>query len=75
MTVMRSVRSLLLSPSLSLLLSLSLSLSLSSLAYRQDLPDEVISLPFEGNGYQFQAIEVAQCVLRGDKESSIMPLV
>lgn len=29
---------------------------------------------FPGNGYQFELIEVSQCLLRGDKESRIMPL-
>lgn len=29
---------------------------------------------FPGNGYQFEIMEVSQCLLRGDKESHIMPL-
>ena len=36
--------------------------------------DEVLSLPFAGNGYQFQAMEAAKCILAGQTESSVMPL-
>jgi len=36
--------------------------------------DEVLDFPFEGNGYQFEAIEVARCMLAGETESAIMPL-
>jgi predicted dehydrogenase len=36
--------------------------------------DEVLQFPFEGNGYQFQAIEAANCIMAGRTESMIMPL-
>ena len=36
--------------------------------------DEVLCLPFAGNGYQFQAIEAAKCIMAGETESSCMPL-
>ena len=29
---------------------------------------------FPGNGYQFEIMEVSQCLLRGDKQSHVMPL-
>jgi hypothetical protein len=37
-------------------------------------PEETVSFPFPGNGYQFQAMEAARCMLAGQTESSIMPL-
>ena len=37
-------------------------------------PDEVLQLPFEGNGYQFEAMAAADCILRGQTESAVMPL-
>lgn len=37
-------------------------------------PEQVLAFPYEGNGYQFQAIEAAECILAGRKESAIMPL-
>ena len=37
-------------------------------------PDEVLELPFAGNGYQFQAIEAANCMLAGQIESPVMLL-
>ena len=36
--------------------------------------DEVIDLPFDGNGYQFEVQEVARCLREGLKESPVMPL-
>ncbi|MGH8033724.1 MAG: Gfo/Idh/MocA family protein [Lysobacterales bacterium] len=36
--------------------------------------DELIELPFPGNGYQFELNEAAQCILEGKTESAIMPL-
>ncbi|MDZ4729632.1 MAG: Gfo/Idh/MocA family oxidoreductase [Xanthomonadales bacterium] len=38
------------------------------------LPEQVLDFPYEGNGYHFQAIEAADCILAGRTESSIMPL-
>lgn len=35
---------------------------------------EEIRLPYEGNGYQFEAEEVARCIRAGKTESEIMPL-
>lgn len=37
-------------------------------------PDEILSLPFDGNGYQFEAIEAAECITAGRTESDVMPL-
>jgi dihydrodiol dehydrogenase / D-xylose 1-dehydrogenase (NADP) len=36
--------------------------------------EEVLNFPFAGNGYQFQAIEAAKCILAGRTESVSMPL-
>ena len=36
--------------------------------------DQVIELPFEGNGYIHEAAEVARCIRAGKLESDIMPL-
>jgi predicted dehydrogenase len=36
--------------------------------------DEVIDMPFSGNGYQFEALEVMSCLKAGKMESDIMPL-
>jgi predicted dehydrogenase len=36
--------------------------------------DEVIACPFEGNGFQFEAIEVQRCIREGLSESPVMPL-
>lgn len=36
--------------------------------------DEEISAPFQGNGFQFEAQEVARCVRAGRTESDILPL-
>lgn len=36
--------------------------------------DEDIELPFEANGYQFEAMEVGRCLREGKTESTIMPL-
>jgi predicted dehydrogenase len=37
-------------------------------------PDEVISAPFQGNGYNYEAAEVMACLQAGMLESAIMPL-
>ncbi|MBT6239300.1 MAG: hypothetical protein HOI50_13175 [Verrucomicrobia bacterium] len=34
---------------------------------------EVVSMPFSGNGYQFEAQEVMDCIHAGKLESDIMP--
>jgi predicted dehydrogenase len=36
--------------------------------------EETIACPFDGNGYQFEAIEVQRCVRAGLTESSVLPL-
>jgi predicted dehydrogenase len=36
--------------------------------------DQVIELPFQGNGYSHEAAEVARCIRAGKLESEIMPL-
>jgi hypothetical protein len=36
--------------------------------------DEIIELPFEANGYQFEAMEVGRCLREGKLESAVMPL-
>ena len=40
---------------------------------RNGKPEEAIELPLEGNGYNYQAVEVARCVRAGLLESPIMP--
>ena len=40
----------------------------------QDGTAEEVALPFDGNGYQFQAQEVMACVARGALSSAVMPL-
>jgi predicted dehydrogenase len=37
-------------------------------------PDEVIEIPFTGNGFNYEAAEVAHCLQAGKPESEIMPL-
>jgi hypothetical protein len=36
--------------------------------------DAVLEVPHEGNGYNYEAIEVANCVRTGKLESAVMPL-
>ena len=36
--------------------------------------ETTIEVPFEGNGYQFEALEVMDCLRRGRLESELMPL-
>lgn len=36
--------------------------------------DEVIDLPFKGNGYDYEAEEVGRCLRAGELESAVMPL-
>lgn len=35
---------------------------------------QVLDLPFEGNGYNYEIEEVVSCLLQGKKESDVMPL-
>jgi len=44
--------------------------------YRSPTPeaDEVIELPFVGNGYNYEAAEVMACIRAGKMESAVMPL-
>jgi predicted dehydrogenase len=39
---------------------------------RENHPPEILSMPFDGNGYQFEALEVHQCLEAGMMESSLM---
>jgi predicted dehydrogenase len=41
---------------------------------RRGRPDETIELPFEGNGYNYEAVEVMRCLRSGLLESEVMPL-
>lgn len=41
---------------------------------RKGRADDVIDLPYDGNGYQFEAIEAMRCLRAGLGESAIMPL-
>ncbi len=41
---------------------------------RSGADDQVIELPFTGNGYNYEADEVARCLRAGDLESKVMPL-
>ncbi len=36
--------------------------------------DQVLRLPFEGNGYNYEAVEVMDCLRGGKTESDLMPL-
>ena len=40
---------------------------------RPDREPETFELPFEGNGYQFEAAEAQRCLLAGAKESPLVP--
>jgi hypothetical protein len=37
-------------------------------------PVEVVDLPFTGNGYNYEAVEVGRCLRAGELESTVMPL-
>jgi len=41
---------------------------------RDDKPDERLDFPLEGNGYEYEAIEVMSCLRAGKLESPLMPL-
>jgi len=45
-----------------------------ALVSRNGKPDEEIHLPYEGNGFNYEAAEVGRCLRAGKKESAIMPL-
>jgi predicted dehydrogenase len=36
--------------------------------------DQLIKLPYEGNGYNYEAAEVMRCIREGLTESPLMPL-
>ena len=40
----------------------------------EDGAEQVIEAPFEGDGYQFEAVEVMDCLRGGGLESAVMPL-
>jgi predicted dehydrogenase len=40
----------------------------------QGQQDQVIHLPFGGNGYNYEAVEVMNCLRNGKTESNVMPL-
>jgi predicted dehydrogenase len=40
----------------------------------QDREDEVMAIPYQGNGYNYEAIEVMNCLYAGKLESDVMPL-
>jgi predicted dehydrogenase len=42
--------------------------------HRSGQGDEAIHLPFNGNGYQFEALEAMRCLRAGLSESQVMPL-
>lgn len=41
---------------------------------RPNPPDELLDLPYEGNGYNYEAAEVMACMRAGQLESAVMPL-
>jgi predicted dehydrogenase len=45
-----------------------------TMTVHRDGKTEEIKLPYEGNGYNYEAVEVAECVRAGKLESSVMPL-
>ena len=45
----------------------------SMTVYREGCEPEEVSLPYPGNGYQFEAQEVMDCVKAGQLESDTMP--
>lgn len=46
----------------------------ASMTVTQGSDSRLIELPFDGNGYQFEAIEVMDRIRAGDTESEVMPL-
>ena len=41
---------------------------------RSGKKDEDIDLPFEGNGYNYEAVEAGECLRAGKLESPVIPL-
>ena len=41
--------------------------------YRRNEEPEIVKAPYEGNGYQFEAMEVVRCLLSGQSQSQLMP--
>ena len=41
---------------------------------RSGQPPQTFDLPFEGNGYNYEAIEVSNCLREGKTESAVIPL-
>jgi predicted dehydrogenase len=41
---------------------------------RSDQPEQVFTFPMEGNGYNYEAAEVGNCLREGKLESAVMPL-
>jgi predicted dehydrogenase len=44
-----------------------------TIKYFNNMGEETYSLPFEGQGYQFEAMEVNKCLKNNQLESGIMP--
>ncbi|MDQ7037133.1 MAG: hypothetical protein Q9P01_20520 [Anaerolineae bacterium] len=42
--------------------------------FRDDQPPQTFDCPFDGNGYNYEAMEVGKCLREGKLESDIMPL-
>ncbi len=40
---------------------------------RNGQPDEVFKLPFQGNGYEYEAMEIGRCLRAGELESPVIP--
>jgi len=45
----------------------------SFVLHRKDAAPETVDVPFEGSGYQFEAIEVQRCLAEGLPESPLVP--
>ena len=49
-------------------------MTVTGFAQRDTASPEVVELPYEGNGYNYEAAEVMQCLHAGKQESDLMPL-
>jgi len=49
-------------------------MTVSGLGKEDGVSPEVVELPYEGNGYNYEATEVMQCLHAGRQESDLMPL-